>query len=156
METTRKIGLIGVIQSLPTSHAQTGADLYNDIIKRKIEGLSEERKILNQFFNVTSNEQFIDSLKYFVANAPVVSNGILIHLETHGSSNLDGLILADGSLIKWKELDDIFRDINIITKNNLFISMANCYGRYLFNGADPYKKNSISSMYFSVKGSNRK
>ena len=141
MKVKRSIKYIGVIQSLPVAEAQTGADIYNDVIRRRIDGLQDQSiKMMHSFFNSNSKQEFIDALKYYDANASTIPGGLLIHLETHGSADFDGLVLADNSLITWKELIDIFREINIKTCNKLFITMANCNGRFLLNGADPYKK----------------
>jgi hypothetical protein len=141
MTVKRSIKYIGVIQSLPIKDAQTGSELYNDVIRRRIDGLQDQSiKMMHSFFNSKSKQEFIDALRYFDANATTIPGGLLIHLETHGSADLDGLVLADNSLITWKELIDIFREINIKTCNKLFITMANCNGRFLLNGADPYKK----------------
>src|ERR1043165_9129703 len=41
---------------------------------------------------------------------------------------------------KWENLVEYFRPINVITRNNLFITMATFYGRFLYLGVDPYQK----------------
>lgn len=139
MKPIRNIQYIVVIQSLSAEDQQTGSELYNDVIKRGIQRKLDS-SIMHGFFNSETKKNFIDALNYVEINADSISGGIVIHLETHGSEDRDGLILADRSLINWKDLNDIFRRINIKTCNKLFITMANCNGRYLYLGVDPYQK----------------
>jgi hypothetical protein len=133
---------IAVIQSL-TDGERTGHTLYNDVIKRRIDLMQRESiKMTHAFFNTPTKEALIDTLRYINANASYVPGGILIHLEMHG--NMDGLGLTDSSHITWKELVELLRPINIGTCNKLFLTMATCYGRYLYLGVVPYKKSPYS------------
>ncbi|HYV94655.1 MAG TPA: hypothetical protein VE978_22970 [Chitinophagales bacterium] len=50
----------------------------------------------------------------------------------HGSKNRDGLILKSSELISWLELTNRFREINLLTGNNLLISLATCFGAYIY------------------------
>lgn len=51
----------------------------------------------------------------------------MIHFEMHGSP--DGLGLSEESdIVTWEDLKEPIREINIISKNNLFVSLATCYG----------------------------
>ena len=69
----------------------------------------------------------------------------------HGAENLTGLVLSNQSLIEWRELIDLFRPINIVTCNKLFITMATCYGRHLYKGVDPYQKSPYSGCISASK-----
>jgi hypothetical protein len=116
-----------VIQSLKDNEVQTGINLYNDIIKRQIERLKS--LISHEFYNVKEKEKLFEILKYVNAQAPYFPKGILIHLEMHGSKNLDGLVLSSDTIIEWSELVEYFRLINISSCNQLYITMATCFGR---------------------------
>lgn len=120
----------------------TGETLYNDFIKRRIE--LTDKKINHYFHKVETSNQFLEILQYYSTNSPCLQGGVIIHLEMHGSKNLDGLICADGSLIEWEKSIELFRQINVITCNKLFITMGTCYGRYLYKAVDPYKKSPYS------------
>lgn len=50
----------------------------------------------------------------------------IIHFEIHGCEN--GLYMHSGEVFSWKELAIYLRFINVNTKNNLFITMAVCFG----------------------------
>lgn len=49
----------------------------------------------------------------------------------HGDGNKNGLRLASGDLVSWEELYADLVRINVAIKNELFITMAVCYGNYL-------------------------
>lgn len=134
-----------VIESLETTEKQTGKELYNDTIKRQIDYVQPaEIKMTHKFFDTQTKNEFIEVLKYLVYNSEYMQGGVLIHLEMHGSNGLDGLIFADNSFVDWVELVDLFREININLCNKLFITMATCYGRYLYKGGNAKLKSPFS------------
>lgn len=130
-----------VIQSL-LNERLTGEEIYNDCIRRRID--FQDKPMTHRLHNVHSKIQLVEILKYFQFNASLLTGGILIHFEMHGDENLEGLILSNGELIEWKELVELFRPINIISCNKLFITMATCNGRFLYKGIDPYQKSPYS------------
>jgi hypothetical protein len=141
MTQVRNINHIIVIQSLPTGDIMTGKELYDDVIKPRIDLLQKQAiKMTHNFFDCPDKNSFVDALKYVQANSAYMPGGILIHFELHGSSNKDGLVLADGAFISWKEIVELLRPINISTCNKLYITLATCYGRYLWLGIDPFQK----------------
>lgn len=134
-----------VIESLFVEDKKTGEELYNDKIKRQVDYLqSDALKMTHKFYLIGNKNAFLELLKFYEINSKYMQGGILIHLEIHGSQKLDGLILSDNSLVTWEELSDSFRGININTCNKLYITMATCFGRYLYKGVDPRKKSPYS------------
>lgn len=132
---------IVIIQSL-VDERLTGDEIYTDCIRRRID--YQNKPMTHRLLNAHSKKELIELLKYFEYNASLLTGGILIHLEMHGAENLKGLVLSNGELIEWKELVELFRPINIISCNKLFITMATCNGRFLYKGVDPYKKSPYS------------
>lgn len=130
------------IESLEAGERKTGLELYNDCIVRYIG--YHKSKILHNFHEAITKSELIDILNYYVFSSPYLNGGILIHLEMHGSEDKSGLILANGELITWMELVDLFRQININAENKLYITMATCYGRYLYKGISIDKKSPYS------------
>lgn len=128
---------IYVIESLEDSDKKTGTLLHNDIIKRKIEQQNSE---CASSLNIIKNRSEFDSL-FIEIKYEIIFNLVnpYLHFELHGSE--DGLILSSGELVSWVELTSKLRDMNIISKNNTFVSLASCYGGYFFNGID-FKKRS--------------
>ncbi|PWA07538.1 hypothetical protein [Flavobacterium laiguense] len=136
---------IVVIQSLFDGDKKTGEELYNDTIKMQIEYVqAQDIKMSHSFHNVEDKEALIEVLKYYGVNSSYMQGGVVIHLEIHGLDNLQGLILKNNSTITWEVLSDLFRVINVNTCNKLYVTMATCYGRYLYKGIDPKKKSPYS------------
>ena len=139
---TGDIKHIVIIESLKKDDRLTGKELYDDLILRKIE--YEGKAITSKFYSIDNKNSLIDILKYYQIHSQYLTGGLLIHLEMHGASNKTGLSLTNAELISWTEIVDLFRPINISTVNKLFVTMATCFGRYLFQGIDPYKKSPYS------------
>ncbi|SDR83750.1 hypothetical protein SAMN05216490_0033 [Mucilaginibacter mallensis] len=141
-----------VIQSLFKEDFKSGSELYHDVIERRIDLLQDKSiKMTHKFYDIKDKISIIEIIKYIQANARYMQGGILIHLETHGSKNLDGLILTDGTLLSWAELIELFRPINIDTCNKLYITMATCFGRYLYKGVEAYAKSPYSGYISASK-----
>lgn len=143
---------IVVIQSLPKDDKKTGKELFDDTIKMHIDYKQPTRiKMTYQFHDVEGKISFVEMLRFYGINSQYIIGGIVIYLEMHGASDKRGLILRDGSFISWEEIVDLLRVININTKNNLYITMATCYGRYLFEGAHSHKKSPYSGYISASK-----
>ena len=115
---------IYVIESLQDER-QTGKELYDDIINRR----SYYHSALDtEYVQVPSLEDWSFTIKRIIQE--VKDNRVIpiLHLELHGSSNHDGLVLAKGDLIPWSDFVLDMRRINIETQNNLFITMGVCFG----------------------------
>lgn len=126
MRSTFQFNTLYVIESLPDSEIQTGQILYSDIIKR-----SSERTGLHhaKLFSLRDRSSFIECLNT-VRHYSRKGFHPFIHFEIHGDNQKRGLILKSGEIIYWNELADLTRHVNIITQNNLVISLATCYGAY--------------------------
>jgi hypothetical protein len=55
----------------------------------------------------------------------------IIHLDTHGLDDKGIFIAATNEFVAWSRLSDLFRAININTRNNLCIVSAACYSMSL-------------------------
>lgn len=147
-----EIRYIYVIQSLFQNDYKSGAELYEDTIKRRIDLLQREsNKMACSFYDAPSKENIIEFLRYIAFNANLMQNGLLIHFEMHGSENKKGLVCSDHRLIDWEELTELFREININCRNNLYISMATCFGRYLDKGSNPDLKSAYRAYISASK-----
>jgi len=139
-----KIGTIIIIESLSDGEHKTGSELYDDYIRLQIDYNPNKTHLNHRFTTVNSKDEFNDYLEYILVNSEYMNHGILIHLEMHGSANRDGLILNSNELLDWKYLNDKFRQINIKINDKLFITMATCFGRFIFNDIDINQKSSYS------------
>ncbi|WP_233897209.1 hypothetical protein [Tenacibaculum piscium] len=120
-----KFNKIQVIESLPNNE-KSGTDLFNDIISRKKDFFYP--KLKTELSNPSTKKEFIECLNKIKNN--LIENGIcpIIHFEIHGSNDKKGLILSSGEFLSWKELVIYISEINLLTRNNLFITFAVCYG----------------------------
>lgn len=115
---------IYVIESLQDER-QTGQELYDDIINRR----SYNQSALDtEYVQVLSLEDWSFTIKRIIQEVKDDQVIPILHLELHGSSNHDGLVLAKGDLIPWSDFVSDMRCINIETQNNLFITMGVCFG----------------------------
>ena len=147
-----KIKHIVVFESLPNGEKKTGEELYSDCISRRIDFFQNDKmKMSHMFYRIASKVELVELIKYYQVNASYLNNGLLFHFEMHGDSNCAGLVLADNSLITWKELIELFRPINVTTKNNLFITMATCNGRFLLKETSHYEKSPFSGYISASK-----
>jgi hypothetical protein len=111
---------IYVIQSLRPGDRKTGQELLDDILLRRAnDHLTAELR------DIERPEELFNYFDYIKGG---VNNGLLpfIHFETHGYK--EGIELSSGTDISWKELTPYLLQINLLTKNNLFVSMAACKG----------------------------
>ncbi len=67
-----------------------------------------------------------------------------MHFEIHGSE--EGFKLSSGETVSYSEVAKIMREINVITNNNLMVSLASCFGAYIFGEINP----SMPSPFFSI------
>lgn len=117
---------IYVLESLLDQEDKTGEILFNDTIKRN----SERTDLFyTKFLKVPDKTTLIEYLKTINEYSKKQYHPF-IHFEIHGSEEKDGLVLKSGELIKWNELADETRQINVTTRNNLVISLATCYDAY--------------------------
>jgi hypothetical protein len=124
---------IYVIESLRSDDLKTGEELYNDIIKLKLwqKGLYDNCEL----FQPISKIDFFNSIEKIKSESEKDSIYPLIHLEMHGSK--DGIQVTNGEIINWNELQNRLIELNILCKCNLFLTMATCYGGYIYSTISP-------------------
>lgn len=126
---------IYVIESLNASETQTGTNLYRDLLRVKTQEMDD---FSSELIRITDKKSFVAVMDNIAKSTDPISSRPYLHFEIHGSKN--GLVLSSLELLSWEELYDHFKRINSFLKNQLFISLATCYGGYLFNAIDPTKR----------------
>jgi len=123
---------IFIIQSLGADERQTGNE-----IELLIKHLSFQGK--NISVELTNIEESSGLFRTIEKIDNLIPSGILpfIHFEIHGSKQ--GLELSNDELVEWDKLKEPLRNLNIKTKNNLFISLATCYGGHLLKIYKPWE-----------------
>lgn len=123
---------IFILQSLPSNEKQTGIE-----IELRIKYLSFKNKSIGaELIDIHTSVdlyQTLDRVK------ELIPGGILpfIHFEIHGSKQ--GLVLSNDELVEWDKLKGVLLDLNKKTKNNLFVSLATCYGGHLLKIYKPWE-----------------
>lgn len=99
--------------------------LFTDVVERRC----SQAALFCELIDVVTKADFENTIANIVQNCQV--NGVLpyIHFECHGSS--EGVSLKSGECYNWDDFGDYLIRINIACKNNLFVSMASCFGGYL-------------------------
>lgn len=113
-----------IIESLPEKDYKTG-EVLSSMLKK-----SHPNHSGIQYIPVASKDDFIDLMKEI--KSLMQDNQIfrpIIDIETHGNTNEIGF--ADDSRMPWKELMDIFRGLNEISKNELVVFLACCKGYHI-------------------------
>jgi hypothetical protein len=127
---------IYVIESLFPDDKKTGTLLYNDLLKIKTFQIPQ---LKSELFNPNTKKELIECFEKIKKEIVELDTYPFIHLELHGSNNKDGLALNSYELITWNELAEYFRAINQLCYHNLFVSLATCYGAYIFEEIKPWE-----------------
>ena len=119
---------IYIIESLQSGDKLTGTDLYNNLLQYQSINHPYFKAILKSPQN---KKEWNDVFDEIYNDCSTNGNAPILHFEGHGSSDKKGLVLTSGELVRWKEIYEKLRRINIVIKNELFITMAVCHGNYL-------------------------
>jgi hypothetical protein len=122
-----------VIQSLRIGDRPTGKELYDNIIRR----YCDLKETIAYYREVGCKSEFDTVLSNLVRAVKNHNNLPILHLEIHGGKV--GLELSNGELVSWEELASYLREINIVLKNNLLVTLAVCKGIMLYQAADFYQ-----------------
>lgn len=117
---------ITIIQSLDKHY--TGKRLYEDI---DIFIVAKDFDVKIEIFNVATRTELLKLFEELTSK--VISSGEypIVHIESHGSREKDGLILSSGDFVSWNDLKTPLINLNIATMNNLLVVLAACNGAYI-------------------------
>lgn len=119
-----------IIESLESPEPQTGTALFQHLQAHPNLGAAP---LDHQ--DAGSSTEFLAILDRVRRAAERTGGAPLLHLEVHG--NKGGLGLSGGDEITWREFADACRDINIVVKGHLVVTLAVCYGAYAISGVEP-------------------
>lgn len=137
MKRTQYFSRIAIIQSLPEGELSTGRKLFEELDTLNT---NQDIGIEIKFNNVCTSKDFIYIIFGLIAEAKKTDMIPILHIEAHGISDKNGIVLASGEVITWKELKDPLIQLNEATKNNLFVVLASCWGGYLMEILTPVDK----------------
>lgn len=108
------------------SERNAARNLYDDIVVRRClqAGFSCD------FFEVVTGDDFVRACRTITKQISANKHSYpYLHIEAHGDSEY--LALASGFLMPWPNICELFVEINISCKNNLFVSLATCFGGHM-------------------------
>ena len=124
-----KFNKVYVIESLDsTKDKLTGQELYEDLLRRKTYQIKDFK---SELFQIETKKDFFEKLEHLKNESITEGYYPILHFEIHGSEDNTGLVLKSNELVTWEELVTDLRDLNTIIENNLFITMAVCFGAYI-------------------------
>jgi hypothetical protein len=124
---------IAIIQSIPQGELRTGARLREDL---EILNVAHDHDLSIKLFDVDKKDEFVKTLKSLTDGAKQKGLLPVVHIESHGSSDQKGLVLASGDFVSWRELKPLLIELNIATRNNLLVFLAACNGAHLIEVVD--------------------
>lgn len=122
-----------IIESLQHRDVKTGTNLFNETVKPRMlqKGLENQCQLIT----LTTKSEFFDALTE-IKNQIIYNHEYpIIHFEMHGSK--EGLVLESREIIRWQDLQEKMIEMNKLCENNLFISMATCFGGYIYTVISP-------------------
>lgn len=128
MEEYYHFNRIVIVQSLGKDEFHTGKKLNDDL---EILNQAHDLGLDIELHDVETKKELLDLLSRLTKEARQIESFPILHLEIHGSNDKKGLVLASGEFVGWQELKNPLVNLNIVTKNNLFIVLAVCHGAYL-------------------------
>lgn len=123
---------IYVIDSLAKDEFQTATDLYEDIIRRRLMTVGF---VKGYHVHVDSQEELFALLDDIKNKVLQEGQSPFLHFEIHGKP--EGFVLCSGETILWERLTEGLRAINVASLNNVFVSLATCFGAYIIGEVRP-------------------
>lgn len=82
-----------------------------------------KKESFTQFYDVENKDEFIEVIRLVESN---IQEGdiITLQIETHGAD--EGICLSSGEIVKWSELYDLIRPINIKIGHLLLLVLSMC------------------------------
>jgi len=130
-----------IIDLVPESEMQTARHIEENLLDAINAGNSD---LFCERHRCETQDELIfvlDKVKKRLTDKGEVS---YIHIEGHGSR--ESIILLDGSEVSWGVVFEHFREINILSKNNLFFSSGACQSAYGFKAATITKPSPVFGM----------
>lgn len=124
-----------IVESVPQGESPTGTQLY-----QALEPLPALccRPVTIEYSGVKTATELWALLRRVKDDIAKTGEIPLLHFECHG--NDDGIGLASKEFVYWEDLCEPLREINILTRMHLFVSVAACMGAYLASQLSPVKR----------------
>ncbi len=125
-----------VIESLIEKN---GDKLTGTALLERLKPYADKCKISTARITVNTAQQWRDAME-FLRKKAIEGQRPIVHFEIHGTDNKDGLYINNGDIIYWQEVLQLISDINYASECNLLVSFAVCYGQYVAQYIDTFKR----------------
>lgn len=132
---TPKVFALCIIESLDEGDIETGYILSNELLKYKS---FQEPNITIRYCRLGTKTEIIQEINFLYNKVSHEKWGIILHFETHGSES--GIITTSGEILRWDELMNLFRPINILLKNALIVHLGMCLGGWIISAINPFER----------------
>ena len=143
MSQINSLSKIFVIESLKDDEPHTGKELLKDTIER-YNRFYDAGIDIHPIIEVSNKKEFLESLKT-VYDVVGETDGIILHIEAHGSDDKKNLVLKNNDYVSWLELTEQLIPINKKLKNNLHLFNISCFGNYISQLIDLKKTSPFKS-----------
>lgn len=125
---------IVIIQSLKDKDLKTGKILYDNLSSALPMKYSDTSVVLCDVYDKVELAETLHKIYNDIADGELIT----LQIEAHGCE--DGIGLASGELVTWKQFFGIIRPINVKMMNLLLVCMSMCYGGALLTHFEPQKR----------------
>jgi len=123
-----------VLESLPAGEPKTGTDLYDQVIAP---ATYHQDNLHTEFHHIENKSALLLRLLQIARECRRARRGPLLHIETHGELNGNGIVLQSGEFVSWAELKPHLVDLNVVSKLNLLAVISACSGAQLAQVVKP-------------------
>ena len=112
----------------------TGTKLKEDI---DLFNFAYGRGLTIELYDTNTKREFIDILDSLTRKAQDDASFPVLHIEAHGSSDQQGIILQSNEFISWTDLKPHLKNLNVATRLNLLVVLSSCYGAHFASHLTP-------------------
>ena len=109
---------ISIVQSLPDHGLHTGTKVKEDI---ESYNFAYDRGLQIELLDANTISEFIGILNSLTEKAKNDASFPVLHIEAHGSSDQQGIVLKSNEFMSWTDLKPHLINLNVATRLNLFV-----------------------------------
>ncbi|MGE0400241.1 MAG: hypothetical protein AB7T06_26230 [Kofleriaceae bacterium] len=127
-----EFNFIYIVQSLGADEPPTGSYLDMFATRPRVEGMSRSGLSIGaEVVDIATAADLFAFLERVCLEVETNGRSPILHLEIHGSSDQQGLVLRSFEFVPWQALMEPLTRINRATGNNLLLTLAVCHGAWL-------------------------
>src|SRR5450759_3707222 len=114
----RRFGIdrICIVESLPPAE-RLGVDLRDRLVADQVFAIEDIELV-----PINGREDFGTTLQRLTDEVRDGHGIPLVHLELHGAK--PGILFEDGTVARWRDMEELLRNLNVSTRNNLVVVLG--------------------------------